>query len=204
MEIEKIVDKFGRVYRGDEETLEKGTHHISARKIARRFKGKGTVIDACCGAGFVTMHLARNTDHVFAVDINKVHLDQAEENIGLEGLSHKVTFIHGDILEIAKFLTDIDGSFLDPNWTPDGSLTTPHATTLSQMQPDGNALFNTIAQLTPDIAFRLPKEFDLESLSNMPAHEIEVHRARGGKTKFYCAYFGDLQNPIPQNMHNPE
>lgn len=196
MEVFKVIEKFGGLYAGDNETYEKGTHFKSARKIAGRFSGKKLVLDACCGAGFVTIHLARDVEHVIAVDINADHIEQTRQNVKKEGLSSKVTTIHGDIMspKVQEQVSEIDSAFLDPNWTPDGSVGTPHATSLSQMQPDGGLLFSNISKFTSNIAFRLPKEFDLNNLSVGSDFEIEEHRSLNGKIKFFCAYFGDLKS----------
>lgn len=195
METEKLIEKFGGRFVGDDETYRKGTHHFSAEKIANNFVDYKEVLETCSGAGFVTIYLARNAEHVIAVDINPDHLEQARENVGLAGLSSRVTFINGDATDplLHKLFPDVDSAFLDPDWTRDGSLETPYARILSEMHPDGEVLFNNVTKLTANIAFRIPRTLNLDSLSGMPPHEIEEHVSSKGKLKFFVAYFGDLR-----------
>lgn len=198
MEKRELVEKFGGEFVADPETFHKGVSRQFAQRIAKRFEGQSTILETCCGAGFATIHLANVANKVIAVDINKVHLEQAKKNVEIANLSSKVEFIWGDILDpdvLEEFENEIDAAFLDPNWTSDGSLEAQHATILSEMQPDGELLFQGIYNLTPNIAFRLPKEFDCKSLNDKPDHGVETFR-QGNKTIFYCSYFGDLKDKL--------
>ena len=59
------------------------------------------------------------------------------------------------------------------------------------MEPSGQILFEEVSKKTKNICLRLPKEFDLSKLNNLPPFECEAFY-QDNKLKFYCAYFGDL------------
>jgi precorrin-6B methylase 2 len=141
----------------------------------------------------MTIHLARVVDEVVAVDINPTHLKLAEANAERAGLKN-ITFILGDITntEILNKIGNIDGAFLDPDWAKTGDSKEIHVTDLEGMVPNGRLLFNLISSLTPNIAYRLPKEIDKTKLIELPLFEEEVS-SMNGKTKFYTFYFGDLK-----------
>ena len=194
MDKEKIIKKFGKEYLVSEETFIMGIHHLLADHMAQRFNGYGVVLDSCCGAGFMSIALAKFVNQVIAVEINREHLSQAKNNAKIAGVSSKINFILGDIQdkEILNKIPQIDGAFLDPDWAIAGESKTTHTPKPSNMQPSADRLFNTASAITQNIALRLPREIDLSELKNFPPHEL-------GKIyldddfKFYCAYFGGLK-----------
>lgn len=190
----EIIKKFGLPYKVNPQTFIMGTHHLLANKIAKRFAGYNCVLDACTGAGFMAIAIARYAKRVIAVDINKEHLEMARENGRIVGVQDKIEFIEGDILDdgLLNKIGQIDGAQLDPDWAS-GDDKEIHVTTLRQMQPDGNLLFNKIYHKTHNIAMRLPKEFNLTELDNLPRHELEEEMI-DSKLKFYTVYFGNLIN----------
>ncbi len=195
MDKEKIIKKFAGEYLVDEETFTMGVHYLLADHIAQRFKGYNTVLDACCGAGFMTIALAGYVDHIIAVDINGKHLEQAKNNTKIAGVSGKVTFILGDILDtkVLKKASKIEAAFLDPDWAIQGKDKHVHSSKTSDMQPPADKLFSEINKITANIALRLPREIDLRELKNFPCHELEkIYLA--DDFKFYCAYFNKLKN----------
>ena len=116
--------------------------------FAERFRDK-IVLESCTGAGFTTIALAETAKHIFTVEINPLHQQQAIQNIEKAGLSSKVTFIHGDILDskILDGLPNIDSAFLDPDWAdtnPDHQYRFLNSTT----QPPADQLFSKISEKT--------------------------------------------------------
>lgn len=192
---EKILEKFGKEYQVDNETFIMGIHYLLGDHIAQRFNGCNVVLDACCGAGFMSIALAKYTNRVIAVEVNPKHLEQAENNAKIAGVYSKIKFMLGDILnkKTLNKIPKIDGAFLDPDWAKMGELKTAHTSKLSNMQPPADKLFTAINTITQNIALRLPREIDLSELENLPPCELEKIYL-DDDFKFYCAYFGKLIN----------
>jgi len=200
MDKEKIFKKFGRKeYQVDGDTFIMGIHHLLGDHIAQRFKGCDMVLDACCGAGFMSIALAKYVNQIIAVEISPKYLNQAEKNVKIAGVSPKINFILGNIQnkETLTKIPQIDGAFLDPDWAMVGELKTTHTSKLSNMQPPADKLFTAISKKTQNIALRLPREIDLLELKSFPSHEYELEKIYlDDDFKFYCAYFSKLIEKI--------
>lgn len=198
MDKEKILKKFGQEgYRIDNDTSIMGIHYLLGDHIAQRFEECDTVLDTCCGAGFMSIALAKYVNQIIAVEVNSKRLEQAENNTKLAGVFSKTQFILGDILDerILNQLPKIDAALLDPDWAITGEFKTTHSSKLSKMQPSADKLFNEINKLTQNIAIRLPREINLSELKFLPYHELEKIYL-DDDFKFYCAYFGKLIRKI--------
>jgi len=193
MDKEKIIKKFGKEYQVDDETFVMGIHHLLGDHIAQRFKGYEIVLDSCCGAGFMSISLAKHVNQVIAVEVNPKNLTQAQYNARIANVSDRIKFILGDILDksILNEISSIDAAFLDPDWTMVGEVKTAHTSKLYNMQPSADKLFIEINKLTQNIALRLPREIDLSELKGLPTHEFEKIYL-DDEFKFYCVYFGEL------------
>jgi len=193
MDKEKIIKKFGKDYLVDNETFIMGIHHLFGDHIAQRFKSYEIVLDSCCGAGFMSIALAKYVNQVIAVEINPKNLEQAKNNAKIVNVSNKIQFILGDILNknTLNKIPKIDSAFLDPDWAIVGEIKTTHTSKLSNMRPSADKLFTEINKLTQNIALRLPREIDLSELKDLPSHELEKIYL-DNDFKFYCAYFGEL------------
>lgn len=195
MDKEKILKKFNKEYQVDRETFIMGIHYLLGDHIAQRFKGYDVVLDACCGAGFMSIALAKYVNQVIAVDVNQEYLEQAKNNTRIATVDSKIKFILGDILDksILNKISKIDGAFLDPDWAMVGKPKEAHTSKLSNMQPPTDILFTEINKITQNIALRLPREINLSELEFLPPHELEKIYL-DDDFKFYCAYFGKLLN----------
>jgi SAM-dependent methyltransferase len=191
----EIEEKFGGQYVVTPSTFIMGIHHRFAEDMAKRFVSHRCVLDACTGAGFAAIPVARLGIKVIAVDINSEHLDMARKNASIAGVEANMAFILGDITsdETLQKVPPIDGAILDPDWAT-GENKRAHIESLSQMQPRADLLFQKVCRLTPNIALRLPKEMNLGQLDTLPPHELE-EVCMDGRRKFYWAYFGNLSSP---------
>ena len=190
---EKIIKKFGKEYQVDQDTFIMGIHYLLGERIAQRFKGHNVILDSCCGAGFMTVALAKYANQVIAIDINSQYLKQAKNNAKIAGIFPKVRFILGDVLnnDTLNKIPKINGAFLDPDWAIVEKLKTVHTSKLSGMQPPLDKLFAEIYKKTQNIAFRLPREANLSELGTFPPHKLEkVYLVND--FKFYVVYFGKL------------
>jgi len=190
MDKESLVKKFGDEYYANEDTYHMGIHYQLAEPIAQRFKGYKLCLDACVGAGFTTLFLAKYVDNILAVDVNHTHLEQARYNSQIAYTEKKIEFVEGNVLEVIDSI-DFDSAFLDPDWAKAGDNKENHVFELSDMVPNTELLLKKVFTKTKNICLRLPKEFDLQKLNDFPTHESEAVY-QDARLKFYCVYFGDL------------
>lgn len=198
MKEDSVIEKFGLPYFVTPTTFKMGTHHIFAESIASRFAGCKKVLDACVGAGFNAIPIARVVGTVVAVDNNKEHLSLAKQNAELAKIGN-IDFILGDIMDETIFekIGNIDGAYLDPEWVKGGCVDNcnEHSSSLSHMEPPADMLFKKVETKTKNIALRLPRELAIKELDSLPPHELEMNYL-DDKLKFYTLYFGDLAETI--------
>ncbi len=191
MNSKAIREKFGDDYVADDYTFILGIDQRFTSHFAERFKGL-TVLETCTGAGFTTISLARTAKHVFTVEIETIHQEQAISNVDRAGLSNKVSFISSNILDqsILDNLPSIDAAFLDPDWAVTGA---EHVYRFinSNTQPPADTLLNRIFEITENVALVLPPFIDVKELANLPGHEQEK-LFMGENHELYCLYFGEL------------
>jgi 16S rRNA G966 N2-methylase RsmD len=186
-----IFAKYGNAsYEVDQDTFHMGIYHVLGEHVAQRFTKGSVVLDACAGAGFMAIALAQQGMKVIAVDIDTKHLAQARANATIASVGDNITFIEGNVLEIVKGMT-FDAAFLDPDWARPGMDKAIHVQELSDMEPSGQLLFDEVQKVSPNICFRLPKEFDIKKVQHLPPHEVQ-RVYQDNKLKFLCAYFGSL------------
>jgi SAM-dependent methyltransferase len=159
--------------------------------MAERFRGR-RVLETCTGAGFTTIALARAAEHVTTVEIDPSHQAQSRKNVATAGLSDRVDFVSGDILDegLLGRLPAIDAAFLDPDWAVTGP---DHVFRFidSNTRPPADRLIERILRLTANTALVLPPLLNTEELSALPEHEQES-LFLDGNHELYCLYFGDL------------
>jgi tRNA1(Val) A37 N6-methylase TrmN6 len=186
-----IYKKFGDDYIADEHTFILGSDLRFTTHFAERFEGL-TVLETCTGAGFTTIPLARMAKHVFTVEIDPGHQEQAIANVKTAGLSDRVTFIRGDILDesILKSIPAVDAAFLDPDWAVTGP---DHVYRFigSNTRPSADTLLERIFRITSHIAMILPPYIHIRELAHLPKHERES-LFMGREQALFCLYFGDL------------
>jgi 16S rRNA G966 N2-methylase RsmD len=191
MDINRIREKFGDDYHADDRTYKMGIDQRFTNHFAERFKNC-IVLETCTGSGFTTISLAKIAKHVFTIEINQSHQEQAIYNVKKAGLSAKVSFISGDILdpEILEKLPVIDAAFIDPDWAdeaPDHIYRFIHSST----KPPADQLLNKIFKRTKNIALILPPFIDVHEFNELPDHELE-RLYLGDNPELLCLYFGNL------------
>lgn len=105
----------------DEEGRFSLTPEALALAMGRR-AGKGTVLDAGCGAGGNTIGFARAGCTVLAVEANAARLAMARHNARLYGVAARCQFEVGDAVEWAQ-RAQASLLFVDPPWGQDWSRT---------------------------------------------------------------------------------
>jgi 16S rRNA G966 N2-methylase RsmD len=191
MEISKIKEKFGDFYIADENTFKMGIDKRIASIISERFINR-IVLETCTGAGFTTLSLANYSEHVYTIEIEKTHQEQAIQNITNAKLSEKVTFILGDILNenLLNNLPKINSAFLDPDWA-DMNINHTYCFKNSNTKPPADILLKTISKITQNIALILPPFIGRSEFSDLLPHELQrIYLDR--EHVLYCLYFGEL------------
>ncbi|HPV31013.1 MAG TPA: RsmD family RNA methyltransferase [Deltaproteobacteria bacterium] len=186
-----IREKFGDDYIADERTFIMGIDQRLTRHFAERFIGL-TALETCTGAGFTTISLARTAKHVITVEIDESIQKKAISNIKKAGLSAKVSFLLGSILEteIIKRIPKVDAVFIDPDWAVTGP---DHIYRFQQSntQPPADLVLRNMLKLTDNVAIVLPPFIPVEEFEGLPKHELEKIYL-GESHELYCLYFGDL------------
>ena len=93
------------------EALEQATAEIVARHRARRFAGRGRVVDLGCGAGGDTIALAAVTDTV-GLDRDRLRLLMARENARAYGVDRRAVWLRADARDGGP--VRVDAAFVDP------------------------------------------------------------------------------------------
>jgi SAM-dependent methyltransferase len=195
MDSNAIREKFGDDYLADARTYTMGIDQRFTAHFAERFAGR-KVLETCTGAGFTTISLARTAKHVYTVEIDPKIQAQAKTNIVRAGLSDRVTFIHGDILDddLSNNLPPADSAFLDPDWAVTGP-DHVYRFTNSNTQPPADTLLHRIRDVTTNITLVLPPLVEISELHGLPAHEREELYLNGSH-ELYCLYFGELAGSL--------
>ena len=195
MDPSAIRDKFGGDYVADDRTFVMGIDRRFAAHMAERFRNR-RVLETCTGAGFTTMALARVAQQVVTVEISPVHQWQARRNLATAGLSDRVTFVLGDVMDERTWdqLPAVDAAILDPDW----AITGPdhvHRFVRSTTRPPADALVARILLATPNVALVLPPTLDTREFAGLPPHELQ-RLYLDGSHEIFCLYFGELAATI--------
>ena len=192
-----IREKFGDYYIADERTFIMGIDQRLTKHFAERFTGLNT-LETCTGAGFTTISLARTAKHVITVEIDGSIQKKAISNIKKAGLSAKVSFLLGSILEMEtiKKIPKVDAVFIDPDWAVTGP---DHIYRFQQSntQPPADLVLRSMLKITDNVAIVLPPLISVEEFEGLPKHELEKIYL-GESHELFCLYFGDLVRLLGQ------
>lgn len=163
---ERAVRKFARA---DEmfftrEALEQASDARVAEHRAVRFRGLGSVCDACCGIGGDAVSLGKVVGRLTCVDMDEARLLFCGENLRAHGVS--VRLLRQDILDMKESLREFDALFIDPSRRPGGKRTLD----VFAMEPPLDRV-EELLSMTPRGAVKLPLSVRGENIS-IP-HELE-------------------------------
>ncbi|KAF9785404.1 S-adenosyl-L-methionine-dependent methyltransferase [Thelephora terrestris] len=202
------------------------TPELIANQIAERCRCD-TIVDAFCGVGGNAIAFAQTCEHVIAIDNDETRLRLARHNAAIYGVADRIEFVLGDFIQFAKTLFGrgetrqgraVDVIFLSPPW---GGPSYLHGTIqnlpsdasehpefrLSDVTPvHGLELFKLAERITPNIAYYLPRNTNLQDVSDLvtnagacnakgkeKARMVEVEEEwMGEKLKALTCYFGGL------------
>lgn len=106
-----------------------GTHPttvLSIQALEKYSKSAATVIDVGCGSGVLSIVAAKlGAEKVYAFDLDEVAVKSSQENIGISGLSDKITVRKNDLLNgidikadiiVSNILAEIIVKFIGDAW----------------------------------------------------------------------------------------
>lgn len=178
----------------DEQSWFSITPESVAFRIARRCASDGVVVDLFAGAGGNAIQFAMTCSRVIAVEVDEVKLRLARWNARVYGVEDRITFVHGDSMELLQRLdewrsqpagdsdqevwkgitpSDLDSVqavFLSPPWGGVDYALPNDIYSLNAVQPiHGSTLFARVhaAFHTNNIAYYLPRNTSLPELSGL-------------------------------------
>nr|XP_032836825.1 trimethylguanosine synthase isoform X1 [Petromyzon marinus]XP_032836833.1 trimethylguanosine synthase isoform X1 [Petromyzon marinus] len=189
----RLFSRFDEGIRLDREGWFSVTPERIAEHIAQRCQCD-LIVDAFCGVGGNAIQFAFTCERVIAVDIDPEKVALARHNARVYGVDDRIEFIVGDFLALAPHLR-ADVVFLSPPWGGPTYLDA-HAYDLdSMMTPGGFEIFRLAQQITPNIAFFLPRNADVDQLTSLAGSggKVEIEQNfLNSKLKTITAYFGEL------------
>ncbi|KAK7686294.1 hypothetical protein QCA50_010518 [Cerrena zonata] len=186
----------------DEEGWYSVTPELIADQIAERCRCD-TILDAFCGVGGNAIAFAKTCERVIALDTSPIRLSLARHNAMIYGVADRIEFILADYISFAKSYLSmpnkdtrkIDVVFLSPPWGGpeylDGTAKTSQAIpsssedehpeySLSSIRPiHGEELFRLTQQITPNIAYFLPRNTNLDEISQLAVRKFRKRRGKG-------------------------
>ena len=188
-------------------------------------------MDAFCGVGGNAIAFAQTCEHVIAVENDETRLRLARHNAAIYGVADRIEFILGDFIQFAETLAGRDGVksggrvvdvvFLSPPWggpsyLHGSSRASPNPSSDASEHPEfllsditplhGSELFRLVERITPNIAYYLPRNTNLQEISDLvtdaegssakgkgKARMVEIEEEwMGEKLKALTCYFGGL------------
>ncbi|EPB87649.1 hypothetical protein HMPREF1544_05532 [Mucor circinelloides 1006PhL] len=174
-----------------------GWFSVTPEKIARHIALRcqsDIIIDAFCGCGGNSIQFAFTCERVIAIDLDPVKLHCARENAKIYGVADRIEFILGDFFDLAPNLK-ADCVFLSPPWGGPAYMAEDVYDLKSMIPGDGMNIHKIASQITPNVAFFVPRNTDPQQLAQLagPGNTCEIEQnSLNGKIKALTAYYGDL------------
>ncbi|TKR62575.1 hypothetical protein L596_026509 [Steinernema carpocapsae] len=178
-------------------TPERIAEHIADRLIQEPGR---VILDAFAGVGGNSIQFALKGAHVIACDLDPTRLKCAKRNAEIYGVADQITFVLGNFFHVAKMIVKqkpIDAVFLSPPWGGPSYLN-KREFDITTMVPGGVEIFEAAQELSPNIAYFLPRNTTVKQLMELagPNGSCEIeHNVLNKKTKALTAYYGDLIAP---------
>ncbi|BBL74598.1 RsmD family RNA methyltransferase [Methylomagnum ishizawai] len=157
-----------------------------ALELAERIQSP-RVVDAFCGVGGAAIAFARGGKQVDAIELQASRLDMARRNAQIFGVADRIRFLEGDCL--AKLEAAADAAiYLDPPWGGPayGKL---EQFRLKDFSPDGETLLRQALAASPEVLFKLPKNFDFADFQRIAEPTAILRNEFRGNLEYYTALF---------------
>lgn len=170
-------------------TPEKIAEHIAERCRA------DVLVDGFCGVGGNAIQFAFTCERVIAIDIDPGKIELARHNARVYGVQDRIEFIVGDFFSVVPRLK-ADVVFLSPPWGgPEYLDQEVFDLQLMGGCMDGYKVFETALQVTPNIAYFVPRNTNMEQVASLagPGGRVEAEQnLLNRKMKTLTCYYGDL------------
>jgi len=100
---------------------------------------------------------------VIAIDIDPVKIDMCRQNARIYGVEENIEFVVGDFLDLAGTL-EADIVFLSPPWGGPEYMNASIFDLKTMIPMDGFKIFELSQAITPNIAYFVPKNVDMEQV----------------------------------------
>lgn len=143
------------------------------------------------------IQFAFTCERVIAIDIDPHKIELARRNAAVYGVEDRIEFIVGDFFQVMPHLK-ADVIFLSPPWGGPEYLEN-EVFDLKTMdgRMDGYDVFETALKVSPNIAYFVPRNTNVDQLSSLagPGGRVEVEQnLLNRKIKTLTAYYGELVN----------
>jgi len=185
-----MESKFSKNINSDSEAFYMSCPEVVAKHIANKLSQFKTCVELCCAVGMLSIQLAKKMKKVYAIDIDKQRIEHAKNNAKLYGVTDKINFIIGDVLDY-NLLKSVSAevAILDPDWSQEGSEKHNHVKSIEKTQPDLRKMFTlTKKYITKNIVIRVPKTFTFKTLKDFGPCNIE-NIIWNNSVKFKVVYF---------------
>lgn len=185
-----IDKKFSKAIKADEDAYYMSCPEEVSKHIANKLSNFNSAVELCCAVGITSIQVAKKINKVIGIDIDEKRIKNAKENAKMYGVEKKVEFIVGDVLDvnlIKKIKADV--AIIDPDWSVEGINKSIHVIDIDDTQPSIREIFNlTKKYITPNILIRVPKTFNVNTLSDLGQVRLE-EIFLGDKLRFKLAFF---------------
>ncbi|XP_076463011.1 uncharacterized protein LOC143295276 [Babylonia areolata] len=189
----RLFTRFDEGIQLDHESWFSVTPEKIAEHIAERCQCN-IIVDAFCGAGGNAIQFAFTCERVIAIDIDPEKLRLAKNNAEVYGVADRIEFILGNFLDLAPSLV-ADVVFLSPPWGGPEYLNTEIYDLNSVQDLEGYNLMSLSRKITPNIAYFVPRNVNLEQLTALAGEggKVEIEQnLLNSKLKTITAYYGEL------------
>ena len=155
-------------------------------QIAETIPG-ATVVDALCGAGGMTIALARCGRTVTAIELSAARLAMARHNAEVFGVAERITFIRGDAREVVPRV-QADAVFLAPEWGR-ADYFGRERTRLSDCIPDLGEMISVSFLVAPNVICQVPGNFVMSELGRFGRQFERRAFDLESEVVCHCVYF---------------
>lgn len=186
------MEKFSKPIKADEDAFYMSSPEIATTYLSNRLKEYKSAVELCSAVGMNCIALAKHMEHVYGIELDKKRIADAKYNASLYGVSEKIDFIEGNVLD-QNLLKNIKAeiAILDPDWSIDKNTPSEHAFKIENTTPNLKELFAAVREsITHTIVARVSKNFSIETLNELGKCHVE-NIIYEGRIRFKYAYFSD-------------
>lgn len=157
------------------------------------------VIDAFSGTAGNSIQFAMCARHVYAIEIDAQKIRMARNNARIYGVLDKITFIHGDVFQVLKWIRG-DVIFLSPPWSGPDYIRKDVFDVRVDMGLDWNELKHLASGVAKSALYYLPRNCDYSIFGECAIQEIFLNE----RLKCILVVYGDMEKELRNQEKLPE